>query len=122
MKCTLVTFLFFIGVCGYAQNVGIGINNPKAKLHVQGAIASTPTSISAANTITIPDNYTMVIINDDASINGNLATLLSPVEGQFLTIYNKDAQAVVFYSFTIIPSSNLCHGLRYGFQYLCGLS
>lgn len=103
MKCALVTFLFFIVVCGHAQNVGIGTNNPKTKLHVQGAIATTPIGISAANAISIPDNYTIVVINDDASVSSNLAILSSPVEGQFLTIYNKDAQAVVFYSFSVTP-------------------
>ncbi len=86
-----------------AQNVGIGTNNPLTKLQVAGAISATPTYLTAANNITIPDNFTIIRIGDNGAVSSNNTTITNPVEGQFITIYNKDAQAVSFYGYSINP-------------------
>ncbi len=96
-----------------AQNVGVGTTSPGAKLTVNGAVASTPQSGPAGATITIPANVTIYTVTDDGASAANAATATGPVDGQFLTIYNTDAQAVTFAGQTIAASGGVM-----SFQYI----
>lgn len=96
-----------------AQNVGVGTTTPGAKLTVNGAVASTPQSGPAGATITIPANVTIYTITDDGASAANAASATGPVDGQFLTIYNTDGQAVTFAGQTIAASGGVM-----SFQYI----
>ncbi|MCW3127284.1 MAG: Protein of unknown function precursor [Bacteroidetes bacterium] len=90
-----------------AQNVGVGTNSPGAKLTVNGAVASTPQSGSAGAAITIPANVTIFRITDDGASAANAVSATGPVDGQFLTIYNTDAQPATFAGQTIAAASGV---------------
>lgn len=99
---TCVIFILLIHWCiSKGQNVGIGTNNPLTKLQVVGAISCTPYYLTASNIIAIPANYSIVRIDDNGSVSANNVTISTPVEGQYLTIYNKDAEQVTFSGYTI---------------------
>lgn len=114
MKQTLTLLCLVLSFSGlYAQNVGIGTAAPGAKLTVNGAVASTPQSGNAGATIVIPANVTIFRITDDGASAANAVTATSPVDGQFLTIYNTDAQAATFSGQTIAASGGVM-----SFQYI----
>jgi len=101
MKSVYLTSLLFISQLVVAQNVGIGTATPDTKLDIEGAISMKIQSVAAGATITIPKDVSIVRITDDAANAANVTTTTSPQEGQLLTIYNNDAQAVSFASETI---------------------
>lgn len=91
--------IFAMLVCfnvSYAQNVGIGTNNPQTKLAIDGAVSYKIDTISASNAILIPADVSIAYIADNASASLNNTSASGPKEGQMLTIYNEDAQAVNF--------------------------
>ncbi len=108
-KLILGVFISSISILTYAQNVGIGINNPQTKLQVDGAISSVPVTVSASTSaFFLGDNVSIVRITDNgnASANGN-ASVANPQNGQYLTIYNGDAQPVTFSGYTIGASTGV---------------
>lgn len=78
------------------QNVGINSSTPQTRLEVNGAISSTPSTVSAGNSIAIPANVSIVRITDDGTSASNSISVASPKEGQYLTIYNADAHTATF--------------------------
>ena len=92
-----------------AQNVGVGTSSPETKLTVDGAISSKPVDVVASiNAFTLPDNVSIVRIttNSNATANG-AASVANPKEGQYLTIYNSDPQAVTFAGVSILGTSGV---------------
>lgn len=71
-------------------NVGVGNNSPETKLHVTGAIASTPITVSAANSINVPANFSNIIIAFSVTSTTNIVIPTDPKEGQYLTVSNSD--------------------------------
>jgi hypothetical protein len=103
-----LVLLFFCSV-SKSQNVGIGINNPQTKLQIDGAISLTPSTVTASvSSFSLPDNVSIVIIenNNNSSPNGN-ASVANPKEGQILTIYNNDAQPVLFNGITVAANNGV---------------
>jgi hypothetical protein len=78
------------------QNVGINSSTPQTRLEVNGAISSTPSTVLAGNSIAIPANVSIVRISDDGTSASNSISVASPKEGQYLTIYNADANTATF--------------------------
>ncbi len=78
-------------------DVGIGNNAPTIKLHVNGGLATTPSTAAAAAAITVPSNVSSFYITNVAA--GSTSVLTQPatsVEGQYLTIVNLDDNAATF--------------------------
>ncbi len=85
----------------FAQNVGIGTNNPNTKLQVEGAISSTPVSAPAQAAYVIPDNTSVFRLTAVGSTQANALSMTTPHEGQYLVIYNEDNDAATFAGFTL---------------------
>lgn len=103
----LFAVLSFIGSTLYAQNVGIGTNNPQTKLQIAGAVSYSPASAPAAAVVTIPDNVSIFRLSMVAGgVTSNLV-VANPQEGQQLEIYNEDDNAATFAGFNIIPTTGL---------------
>ncbi|MGE0637449.1 MAG: tail fiber domain-containing protein [Bacteroidia bacterium] len=99
-----------------AVNVGIATTAPAARLVVNGALATTPaTAVAAGATITIPVNTSAIRITDEGASAANAASVASATEGQRLTIYNNDAQAVSFAGTSVAATSGTAE-----YQYLNG--
>jgi hypothetical protein len=95
-------------------NVGIGNTSPGTSLVVDGGFSVTPAgSITAGATITIPANVSVVRILNDGAITANAASATAPVNGQRLTIYNNDPEAVTFAGASIAPTTGIAE-----FQYI----
>lgn len=96
-----------------AQNVGIGTSSPGTKLHVAGAIASTPNTDVAAASVTIPDNTSIFRLSAAVGTQANALSMAIPTEGQLLTIYNEDGDVATFAGQTIAATSGVA-----SFQYI----
>jgi len=91
-----------------AQNVGVGIAAPGAKLEVDGGFAVTPTTLTAAANITVPTNETVLrILNDAANVAITVAPPATAAEGQFLSIRNEDATNTATFAGTAIPAGQM---------------
>lgn len=105
MKSFLQKSLILLAACSslltYAQNIGIGTILPETKLSVNGGISLMPNTGAAAATITVPDNVSVFRISNVAGTQANALTVVSPKEGQYLTIYNEDNNAATFAGTTI---------------------
>ncbi|MFN0203106.1 MAG: tail fiber domain-containing protein [Bacteroidia bacterium] len=105
MKLFLRNSLIVLAACSsfltYAQNIGIGTISPETKLSVNGGISLMPNTGAAAALITIPDNVSVFRVSNVAGTQANALTLVSPKEGQYLTIYNEDNNAASFSGTTI---------------------
>jgi hypothetical protein len=95
-KLILIIVLSAIQLLVVGQNVGINSSTPQTRLEVNGAISSTPSTVSAGSSIAIPDNVSIVMITDDGASASNSISVASPKEGQYLTIYNGDAHTATF--------------------------
>jgi hypothetical protein len=83
-------------------NVGIGVNAPSARLHTNGAYASTPAAVAAAAAPAIPNNIGHVRITNVVGAQANaVAAPGVATEGQKLTIVNEDDNAATFVGATI---------------------
>ncbi|HLP53373.1 MAG TPA: hypothetical protein VK154_20945, partial [Chitinophagales bacterium] len=96
---TIITLFFAFQ--SYAQNVGIGTNNPQTKLQVEGAISSTPVSAPAQAAYAIPNNTSVFRLTAVGGNQANGLSMAAPHEGQYLIIYNEDNDAAVFAGFTL---------------------
>lgn len=80
-----------------AQNVGIGTSTPLARLHVNGAWASTPSALAAAAAPVIPANISHLRLTATAGIQANaLVAPAGAAEGQLLIVYNEDGDPCFF--------------------------
>ncbi len=84
-----------------AQNVGIGTNQPKTKLDVNGALSARVTSLPAASAVTIPDDVTLFRLTNTAGGSTTALSIANPKEGQFLTIINEDDNSATLNGHTI---------------------
>src|ERR1043165_4936241 len=115
MKKVLLSVLSIaLWIHSNSQNVGIGTNNPKTKLQVEGAISSTPVSAPAQAAYVIPDNTSVffLTLNNVSNPQANALSMALPQEGQLLTILNADDDAATFAGFTI-PANNGTIALQY---------
>ena len=108
-KLILVSAISIIfAATSIAQNVGIGTTSPTTKLHVAGAIASTPNTDVAAATVSIPNNTTIFRLSATAGVQANALSMSgTPTEGQLLTIYNQDGDPATFAGYTIPATSGV---------------
>ena len=105
---SLLLALTGLAYTAQAQNVGVGTNQPNARLHVNGviktdsAIVVKPSTKAAANSISIGKNDGFVTISNTASAQTNAITMSgTPRPGQWLGISNQDDNDATFASTTI---------------------
>ncbi len=91
----------------FAQNVGIGTNNPNTKLQVEGAISSTPVSAGAQAAYTIPNNTSVFYLTSISGTQANALSMATPHEGQYLIIHNEDNDNATFAGQTITAGNNI---------------
>ena len=107
--------IFLAGFSSYAQTGKTGINKvPQTTLDVAGSINADsslslkPFVTTAAAAITSDAQVSLIQVTDDGATAANVLTLTgTPAEGQMLMLFNQDAQAVSFGSFSVSPGEAL---------------
>lgn len=110
----LILFVFSCLVLnGFAQNVGVGTNKPRARLHVAGLVKTDsafivkPISKAASASISISNNDGFVTITNVGGTQANIISMSgTPKAGQMLTVNNQD-NSNAFFSGIKIPLESI---------------
>ncbi len=101
MKKLLCAVTVLFSLASYAQNVGIGTNNPLTKLDVNGALSARITTKPADVAVSIPDDVTLFRLTNVTGGTTTTLSLANPKDGQFLTIINEDDNTASFNGYSI---------------------
>jgi hypothetical protein len=74
-----------------AENISIGTGLSLASSTLSATGVMSYVTVAAAAAITIPNSTTVVTITDNSALSANVVTMPAGVNGQFLVIYNADA-------------------------------
>lgn len=94
-------------------NVGIGVNAPATRLHINGAYANNHTLVAAAAAPPVPNNVSHVRLTAVPGVQANAVVGPgAPVEGQKLTIVNEDDNNASFAGATIVANGGVATFIR----------